>query len=156
MRFRVMTSVFVTICLVCVVLTGVTLARWHESYRSLTGFRIRLAAVCEADSPTDFDIHLILTNDGEVEVRITRLSVLLDWENRLVASLPIHPDDLIVRPGEEVPFSAVLTSSLPEGRRPSVEGCVTEGPWSVRLEMVLEHPTRTGQFILRRGSSLDE
>ena len=156
MGLRALVSVCITICMVCLVLTGVTLARWHESYRSLTGFRIELAAVCETEESGQFDVRLLMTNDGEIDVRITRLSVLLDWENRLVASLPIHPDDLVVKTGEQLPFSAVLTSSLPADRRPALQGCVTEGPWSVRLEMVLQHPTRAGQFILRRGSALDD
>ncbi len=156
MRFRALMFVCLTICLVCLVLTGVTVARWHESYRSLTAFRIELVAVCETEDPTGFDVHLLIINDGEVDVTVARLSLLLDWENRLIASAPIHPDDLVVRSGEEQPFSTVLTSSLPADRRPTVQGCVTEGPWSVRMEMVLEHPTRAGRFVLRRVSALDD
>jgi len=148
---RILTYTSIVMLVISVVLCGTTFARWVSSYEAIAEFDVKFTKLCSADSTNEFDIKLEFFNDSDTTAVLEGVGVLLDWENRLIASTSWNPGYFVIEPGEQRVVTIEGDTTLPQNAYSMSEECITEDDnWSVRLELYLSHPIRRDSFTLRR------
>ncbi|MEW6524267.1 MAG: hypothetical protein AB1445_12015 [Bacillota bacterium] len=133
------------VVLVAVALTARAFDQWLASYRSLQEVAIRLVSLRTQGLEIGvYEVVLRVENGGELPLALDDALVLLKWDQRLVASLALHPEAVVIPSRSHQDFQLVLESNL--GRELLPEAGEGDPGWSIRVTLALRYPPQRRVF----------
>jgi hypothetical protein len=121
------------------VLTGLTVRGFYESYSVLRTFSADVVRVTPQEELGSYEVEVSFSNAGNVSTQVEAVHALLYWEKKLIATTSVSRDLPAVPAGRDASLVMRMSSNLDEQNLPDAQESAGDG-WMLRLHLRIGLP----------------